>query len=135
ANAGEPLGWQLAMMLAAMFIVAGGIGRGIERVNLFLMPLLAVIVVVMALYALSLPGAEAGISFLFAPDWSAVANPAVILAALGQAFFSVGVGMAVFVTYGSYMRSEFRIPASAAVIVGGDTLFAIIAGLAIFPAV
>src|SRR5690606_20601204 len=57
------------------------------------------------------------------------------LAALGQAFFSLGVGMAVMVTYGSYMQRQHRIPASAGLIVGGDSLFAIVAGLAIFPTV
>lgn len=131
----DPLFWQLAMMLAAMLVVAGGVGRGIERANLWLMPLLAAIVVLLAAYALTLPGSARGVAFLFAPDWAAMARPSVILAALGQAFFSIGVGMAVFVTYGSYMRSEHRVPVSAAVIVVGDTAFALIAGLAIFPAV
>ena len=130
-----PLGWQLSMMLAAMLVVVGGVGRGIERVNLWLMPMLAVIVVVLAAFSLSLPGSAAGVAFLFAPDWATMAKPNVILAALGQAFFSIGVGMAVYVTYGSYMRREHSVPISAAVIVVGDTVFALIAGLAIFPAV
>lgn len=130
-----PLGWQLAMMLAAMAVVAGGVGRGIERANLWLMPLLAALVVLLAGFALSLPGSAGGVAFLFTPNWAAMARPSVILAALGQAFFSIGVGMAVYVTYGSYMRREHRVPVSAAVIVAGDTVFALIAGLAIFPAV
>lgn len=130
-----PLGWQLAMMLAAMLVVLGGVGRGIERVNLWLMPVLAAIVVLLAAYSLSLPGAAAGVAFLFAPDWTVMARPNVIQAALGQAFFSIGVGMAVYVTYGSYMRREHSVPISAAAIIAGDTVFALIAGLAIFPAV
>ncbi|WP_198375957.1 sodium-dependent transporter [Neoroseomonas rubea] len=130
-----PLGWQFVMMLAAMLVVAGGVGRGIERVNLWLMPLLAVIVILLAVFALSLPGSAGGVSFLFAPDWASMAKPKVVLAALGQAFFSIGVGMAVYVTYGSYMRREHSVPISAAAVVAGDTAFAFIAGLAIFPAV
>jgi NSS family neurotransmitter:Na+ symporter len=135
ANASEPIYWQLAMMLASMLVVAGGIGRGIERVNLVLMPVLAAIVIALAAHALTLPGGGRGLSFLFAPEWGAVADPQVILAALGQAFFSIGVGMAVFVTYGSYMRHDFGVAASAVIIVLGDTMFAIMAGLAVFPAV
>lgn len=123
------------MMLTAMLVVVGGVGRGIERVNLWLMPLLAVIVVLLAAFALSLPGSVGGVTFLFNPDWAAMARPGVILAALGQAFFSIGIGMAVYVTYGSYMRQEHRVLRSAVVIVVADTTFAIVAGLAIFPAI
>ena len=130
-----PLLWQGAMMLAAMLVVAGGIARGIERVNLWLMPLLALIVVGLAAYALSLPGAAGGVAFLFRPDWAAVLRPGVIMDALGQAFFSIGIGMAVYVTYGGYMRREHPVPLSALIIVVADTGFAIVAGLAIFPAV
>ncbi len=118
-----------------MFIVAGGVRQGIERVNRMLIPFLAVIIIALAGYALTLPGSGAGVAFLFAPDWAALRQPGVYAAALGQAFFSLGVGMAFFVTYGSYMPRTFSLPASAAIIAAGDTLFAIIAGLAIFPAV
>lgn len=135
AHPWAPLAWQLAMMLAAMLVVAGGVGRGIERLNLWLMPVLAVIVVLLAAFALSLPGSASGVTFLFSPDWAAMARPSVILAALGQAFFSIGIGMAVYVTYGSYMRQEHQTPLSAVMIVVADTAFAIVAGLAIFPAV
>jgi len=130
-----PAFWQGAMMAAAMLVVAGGVARGIERANLWLMPLLALIVLLLAGFALTLPGSAAGVAFLFHPDWSAMLRPAVILAALGQAFFSIGVGMAIYVTYGSYMRQEQRVPRSAAMIVVADTAFAIVAGLAIFPTV
>jgi NSS family neurotransmitter:Na+ symporter len=135
ANTGEPIAWQAAMMLAGMLIVLGGVRRGIERANVIIMPLLAVIIVVLAGFALTFPGAGKGVRFLLAPDWSALARPGVYIAALGQAFFSVGVGMAVFVTYGSYMRRDQHIPRSAVAIVAGDTVFALVAGLAIFPTV
>lgn len=135
SDRGEPLAWQAAALALAMFVVAGGVSRGIERVNRTLIPLLALMIIVLAGYALSLPGSHAGVAFLFAPDWAVLRNPGVYAAALGQTFFSLGVGMAFFVTYGSYMPRTFSIPASAAIIAGGDTLFALIAGLAIFPAV
>lgn len=135
SGTGEPLLWQAIMLSAAAIVVAGGVNRGIERINLWLMPVLALIVILLAAFALTLPGASRGVSFLFAPDWTALTRPAVYLNALGQAFFSLGVGMAVFITYGSYLSRETRIPGAAATIVIGDTVFAIVAGLAIFPAV
>lgn len=135
ADRGQPIGWQAAMMAAAIFTVAGGVQQGIERINRWLMPMLVIIIVALAAYALSLPNAWAGVRFLFAPDWSVLAHPSVYVAALGQAFFSLGIGMAVFVTYGSYMPRTFSLPSSAAAIAFGDALFAIVAGLAIFPAV
>jgi NSS family neurotransmitter:Na+ symporter len=135
SDRGEPLAWQAATLALAMFIVAGGIRQGIERVNRILIPCLAIIIIVLAGYALSLPGSSAGVAFLFTPDWAALRQPGVYAAALGQTFFSLGVGMAFFVTYGSYMPRTFSLPVSAAIIATGDTLFALIAGLAIFPAV
>jgi NSS family neurotransmitter:Na+ symporter len=135
ANRGEPVAWQLAMIAAAMFVVAGGVRRGIEAVNRLLMPLLALFVVGLAAYAATLPGAADGWRFLFVPDWSMLLRREFYIAALGQAFFSLGIGMAVFITYASCMSRSMSIPRSATAIVAGDTLFAVIAGLAIFPAV
>lgn len=135
ADRGEPIGWQAAMLAATIFVVAGGVQQGIERINRWLMPVLVIIIASLAIYALFLPNAGAGVRFLFAPDWSALGKPTVYVAALGQAFFSLGIGMAVFITYGSYMPRTFSLPTSAAAIALGDSLFAVIAGLAIFPAV
>ena len=135
SHTGEPLGWQLAMIGMTMFIVVGGVRQGIEAANKILMPVLAAFVVGLAIYAATLPGAGAGWRFLFIPDWSALANRELYIAAMGQAFFSLGIGMAVFVTYASYMSRDTKIPISASAIILGDTLFAIVAGLAIFPAV
>jgi neurotransmitter:Na+ symporter, NSS family len=106
AGTGEPLSWQLAILAVTMFVVAGGVRSGIETANRFLMP-----------------------------DWGAVLQGSVLVAAVGQAFFSIGVGMAVFITYASYLGPATRLPRSAVAIVAGDTLFAVVAGLAIFPAV
>ncbi len=132
---GQAIAWQMAMLAAAMLVVAGGVQRGIEAVNRVLMPILAFCIVALAAYAATLPGAAAGWAFLFKPDWAALMKGSVLVAALGQAFFSIGLGMAIFVTYGSYMTRKTSIGRSAAAIIVGDTLFAVVAGLAIFPAV
>lgn len=135
SHTGEPVIWQTAMVIATALVVAGGVRGGIETLSRFLMPLLAVIITGLAIFAVTLPGARNGTAFLLAPDWSALVRPEVHAAALGQAFFSLGIGMAVFLTYGSYMPRSFPLPRSAAAIAIGDTGFAIVAGLAIFPAV
>ena len=135
SNTGEPIAWQFGMLAASAYIVAGGVQKGIETVNRWLMPLLGTIIICLAIFAISLDGASRGLTFMFSPDWSALLRPSVYVAALGQAFFSLGVGMAVFVTYGSYMPRTFGLPGSAAIVTVGDTLFAVVAGMAIFPAV
>lgn len=134
-NGGEPLAWQLAMLALTMFVVAGGVRKGIEAVNRVLMPLLAICVIALAVYSATLDGSSKGWRFLLVPDWRALAESSVVVAAIGQAFFSLGIGMAVFVTYASYLEPHTRIPRSALAIAIGDTLFAVVAGLAIFPAV
>jgi NSS family neurotransmitter:Na+ symporter len=135
ANPAEPVAWHLAVISLGMVVVVAGVQRGIERLNRLIMPLLALLVLSMALFSMFLPGAGAGLRFLFAPDWSALLSPGVYLAALGQAFFSLGIGMGIYITYGSYLASTHGLPRSAAVIAIGDTLIAVLAGLAIFPAV
>lgn len=135
ANDWEPVAWQAAMMALTMIVVVRGVQKGIEAVNHWLMPLLGLIVLCLAVYSATFPGAAQGIRFLLAPDWSVFARPEVYVAALGQAFFSLGIGMAVFITYGSYLPRQQQIPSAVAAIVAGDTLFAIVAGLAIFQAV
>jgi neurotransmitter:Na+ symporter, NSS family len=135
AQAVEPIAWQAVMLLVAVIVVSTGVAKGIERLNLWLMPLLALILVALAIFALTLPGASAGLAFLFAPDISQFGQPQLYVSALGQAFFSIGVGMAIFITYGGYMTRRQPIPASSLMIVAGDTLFAIVAGIAIFPTV
>lgn len=135
ANGAEPVAWQFAAIAATMLVVMGGVRRGIEAANRILMPLLALVVIVLAVYASTLSGSAAGWKFLFVPDWAAFGEPQVYIAAVGQTFFSLGIGMAVFITYASYMTPDIKIPRAATAIVAGDTLFAVIAGLAIFPAV
>jgi len=131
----EPILWQATMLLVAVAVVAGGVQRGIEASSRILMPLLAVMVVALAIHGLTLDGGGRSLEFLFAPDWAMLGRSEVLYAALGQSFFSLGVGMAVFLTYGSYLAGTMSIPASALTIAVGDTLFALCAGIAIFSAV
>lgn len=130
-----PIGWHGAMLALTVCIVAGGVRAGIEVANRVLMPLLALCVIVLAAYSATLPGSAKGWQFLFSPDWGAVLTGPVLVAAIGQAFFSLGIGMAVFITYSGYLPPSTRIPRAAITIAAGDTLFAVVAGLAIFPAV
>ena len=131
----QPALWQFCTIAATVLVVIGGVRNGIETVNRILMPGLFLIVLGLAAYGLTLDGSAAGLLFLFAPDWTALGNPDVYLAAMGQAFFSLGVGMAVFVTYGSYLQVRHKIPQAACAVVAGDTLIAILAGVAIFSTV
>jgi NSS family neurotransmitter:Na+ symporter len=131
----EPVLWQFLVMASTVAVVVVGVRRGIERVNKILMPLLGVIVIMLAGYGLSLDGASAGIAFLFRPDWAAFAQPSVYYAALGQAFFSLGIGAGALLTYGSYASPGEKLAPAALTVAAGDTLFAVIAGVAIFPAV
>jgi NSS family neurotransmitter:Na+ symporter len=135
SNWGEPIIWQAAILAVTMVIVTGGIRRGIERFNRILMPMLVVIVLGLAAYSLSQNGASKGLAFLFTPKWELLLSPEIYLAAMGQAFFSLGIGMGIFITYGSYLPMHFRLPAMAGAIIFGDALFAVLAGLVIFPAV
>jgi len=131
----EPVAWQALVMAACVAVVWGGVQRGIEASTTLLMPLLAVVLLVLAGYALSLPGAAQGLAFIFRPDWAVLAKPGVYLAALGQAFFSLGLACGVMVTYGSYLPHRRSLLRPAAAVVAGDTAFAVVAGVMVFPAV
>ncbi len=135
SNPLEPLVWQGGMLAATVVVVLGGVRGGIELANKILMPLLAVLVCVLAAWGIFQNGSAAGLRFLFAPDWSALLHPGVYLAALGQAFFSLGVGMSIFVTYGSYLGKRESLGTAATTIVIGDSAIAILAGIAIFTTV
>jgi len=128
------LGHALVMM-ATIAVVAVGVERGIERACKFLMPLFLLLLVLLGGYGLSLDGAGRALSFLFTPDWAALSNPQTYLAAIGQAFFSIGLGMGVLITYGAYVPERENLPRAALFLVLGDTAIALLAGLVIFPAV
>jgi NSS family neurotransmitter:Na+ symporter len=131
----EPLIWQFIFMALTIGIVLVGVKKGIEKANVILMPTLAILIILLAIYSLTLGGASEGLAFLFSPDWSVLADPSVYLAALGQAFFSLSLGMGALITYGSYLSKKESLPGAAAGVATLDTLFAIVAGIMIFPAV
>jgi NSS family neurotransmitter:Na+ symporter len=130
----EPLLWQVLVLALTTGIVAAGVSKGIEKVTKTLMPLLFVLLLACAARALTLPGASAGVAYLFAPDLSKLSAP-VLLSALGLAFFKLSLGMGTMTTYGSYLPAETRIVPNAARVALADTLVSLLAGLAIFPAV
>lgn len=133
ANPAAALGLQAFFMGLTMWVVVGGIRRGIERASKILMPILLVILLLLVARSVTLPGAEAGLNFFLRPDFSKV-NAGVFMTALGQAFFSLSLGMGAMITYGSYLRREERLFSSAIWVSVTDAAIAILAGFAIFPA-
>ena len=126
--------WHVIFMLLTIAIVAGGVRKGIERGNDIMMPLLFLLLCALLVYALRTEGAEAGLNFLLRPRWEQMSR-AGILEALGQAFFSLSLGMGAMITYGSYLSKDTHLVHSAFYVVVGDTLVAILAGFVIFPLV
>lgn len=130
----KPIIWQVVFMAITALVVSTGVQKGIERLAKILVPLLLVIIIILDVQALSLPGGAAGFEFLFKPDWSAL-NWSIVLNALGHAFFSLSLGMGIMITYGSYIDDKEDLGKMAIGISIGDTLIALLAGMAIFPAV
>jgi NSS family neurotransmitter:Na+ symporter len=130
----EPLLWQLAVVALTTTIIAAGVSKGIEKVTKTLMPLLFILLIICDIRALSLPGAFAGVKYLFRPDLSKL-TATVMLSALGLAFFKLSLGMGTMTTYGSYLPDETRIVPNATRVALADTAVSLLAGLAIFPAV
>lgn len=125
--------WQLLFAGITGLIVVRGVRRGIERVCTVILPVLFVVIICLAVWAISLPGAEAGLRFYLYPDWSKLSGEAV-LAAVGQAFFTLGVGCGGMVIYGSYLDHKQTIASNAGIITFGDFCAALMIGLLIFPA-
>ncbi|RLB12282.1 MAG: sodium-dependent transporter, partial [Deltaproteobacteria bacterium] len=125
--------WHFLFMLLTVGVVMGGVRRGIERWTKILMPLLFFILLLLLVRSVTLEGAEVGIAVFLKADWSKVSGSTVI-AALGQAVFSLSLGVGTMITYGSYMNREEDIVRSAGLVSIFDTLIAVLAGLAIFPA-
>lgn len=130
----RPLLWFVIFMVLTGWVVIAGIRNGIEKYTKILMPLLLLMLIIMAVYVLTLPNAFRGVRFLFKPEFSKI-TPEVILKALGQAFFSLSIGMGTLITYGSYIKKKERLGSTALSVVGADTFIAVMAGIAIFPAI
>jgi len=139
-NPWRPLFWHLLFMLFNLFIVIRGIEEGIEKFAKIMMPILAIILIILAFRALTLPSYNSntraidGLIFLLKPDFSKI-NISIILNALSQAFFSLSIGMGALITYGSYIQKNDNLGSSAFIVSMSDTLIALLAGFAIFPAV
>ena len=123
----------LLVIGATAAVLLGGVRTGIERVTKALMPLLVLLLVALALRAVTLPGAGAGLAYYLRPDPARLADAGVFTAALGQAFFSLSLGMGCILTYGSYFSRRDGIASSALWIVLLDTSIALLAGFIIFP--
>ncbi|MCX7611552.1 MAG: sodium-dependent transporter [Ignavibacterium sp.] len=130
--------WGVGMLaifiLMTMFFVYAGVQKGIEKGSKIMMPLLFILLIIVMIRGITLEGSDEGLAFIFHPDWSKV-TPKTFLEALGQAFFSLSLGMGAMLTYGSYMSRNDNVPKSSLEIVVLDTLVAVIAGVAIFTAV
>ena len=121
-------------MLVTILIVLGGISGGIEKAAKILMPILFVLIFIVAIRSLMLDGAMAGVEFYLKPDFSKI-TPNSILAALGQAFFSMSIGWGIMITYGSYLSKDSNLVESGVWVGFMDTAIALLAGFMIFPAV
>lgn len=130
----EPLMWALAFLLLCIYVVVRGVSEGIERVSKILMPLLFLLLLACVFRAVTLPGAKEGISFMLTVKPEDF-NGNTLVGALGQAFFSLSVGMGIMVTYGSYVPKNEKLVKSAVSICILDTMVAILAAFAIIPVV
>ena len=116
----EPLVWMVIYLVINVLIVARGIQSGIEAAGKVMMPLLYVLLIAIIIRTSSLPGAGEGLKFLFTPDFSKVTGQT-FLAALGQAFFSLSLGMGCMITYGSYLSKDEKLPHNALIVTTMDT--------------
>jgi len=133
----DPVGtmtWTLVGLGITGGIIYAGVQGGIEKAVTILMPVLFILLAILAVYNIFAGGMEEAIAWLFTPDFSKI-TPQVFLAAIGQAFFSIGVAMGGMMTFGAYLPKDVSIPRSVIIIVFADTLVALLAGLVIFPAV
>ncbi len=120
-------------LLLTLVVVRGGVSKGIERATTLLMPALFVLLILLAIRAVTLPSGIDGLTYLFTPDWSKLSLN-VVMGALGQALFSLSLGMGAMITYGSYMSKRENLWQSGIFVAIADTGIAILAGLIIFPA-
>lgn len=129
----RPVFWTVAILALTHFVIIHGVRSGIERASKMMMPTLFVLLVVVVIGSCMLPGAGNGVEFLFRPDFSKM-NSGVFLAAMGQSFYSLSIGMGCICTFASYFSRKANLMKSAVNIVVIDSLIAILAGLMIFPA-
>jgi neurotransmitter:Na+ symporter, NSS family len=131
----DAVGFHLAFMALTIFIVAGGIKKGIERASLTMMPVLALIVLGLAVFAATIDGGGEGYRFYLAPSLDELLSLDTLGAAAGQAFFSLSLGMGAMLTYASYLERDSSLPNEAATIALSDFAIAFVAGLVVFPVI
>ncbi|GMG95506.1 sodium-dependent transporter [Tepidimicrobium xylanilyticum] len=129
----SPIFWTAVYMIVNIVIVAKGISTGIERASKVMLPTLFGLLIILVIRSLTLPNAMEGLKYLFVPDFSKV-NGEVMMAALGQAFFSLSLGMGCMITYASYLGKDENLVENATVVPILDTLVALLAGVVIIPA-
>ncbi len=134
SNPGQLLLWHTVFMALTGYVVSRGVRSGIEKAVRILMPLLFVLLLMMVGYGMGAGAFAEAVAFLFTPDFSALTGESVLIA-MGQAFFTLSLGLGAIMAYGSYLSSRSSIPRNAGIIAGADTAIALIAGLAIFPIV
>lgn len=130
----EPIVAHTIFIAMSAGIILAGVRKGIEKFSKLTMPLLFALIVAIAIYGLTLPGSRAGVDYLLKPDFSKI-NAGTIASAMGQAFFSLSLGVGTILTYASYVRKDENLLASGVGTATADLLFAILAGFAIMPAV
>ncbi|NDV45925.1 sodium-dependent transporter [Paludibacter sp. 221] len=130
----RPIIWMTLFLVITCVIIVGGVKNGIEKSAKFMMPLLLIIIVALGVRAVTLPGGAEGLRFLFKPDFSKI-DSSVVLNAMGQAFFSLSLGMGCMITYGSYINKKNHLAHTVLEVTFVDTIIAVLASIAIFPAV
>ncbi len=130
----RPLLWFFVFMGLTALVIISGVKNGIEKYTKILMPVLLLILIVLCVRSVTLEGAGGGLAFLFKPDFSKI-TAQTVLEALGQAFFSLSIGMGTLITYSSYINKKEPLGSISFSVAFADTMIAIMAGIAIFPAV
>ncbi|MFH1445005.1 MAG: sodium-dependent transporter [Nanoarchaeota archaeon] len=130
-----PLLFFFASLAIVAFIVSKGIRKGIEKTSKIVMPMFFILLVALALYSLSLPGAEEGLAFYLVPDFSQLLNLDTWIRGFSQAFFSVSVGYGILITYASYLGKKGSVAKPVIGIATADALVALVGGLIVFPIV
>lgn len=130
----RPVMWTVVFLLVNYCVIVRGVQKGVEKAANVLTPALMVLLAVFCVNSLTMPGASEGLGFLFKPDFSQI-TPSVVIGAMGQAFFSLSLGLGGMLTYASYFPDSTPLVRSAAVTVGLDILTALMAGVLIFPVV
>ncbi|MCH5248143.1 MAG: sodium-dependent transporter [Muribaculaceae bacterium] len=130
----RPILWTVVFLLINMLVIVRGVQKGVERASNIITPLLFVLILIFCVNSLTLSGAREGLEFLFRPDFSEI-SPSVVIGAMGQAFFSLSLGLGCMLTYASYFKDDTPLIRSATVTAGLDVMAAILSGILIFPAV